>query len=59
MLLIEQARCSACPTDDSFYGDDWETEIHVHHLHYRNLGCEKFEDLKLLCRKHHEEEHHH
>ncbi len=58
MLLIEQARCSACGIwADSYYGGDWETDIHVHHLHYRNKGFERYEDLQLLCKEHHHEAH--
>lgn len=58
MMLIEQARCKECDIDvDSFYGADWETEIQVHHLHYRNRGHERYEDLRLLCREHHEKAH--
>lgn len=33
------------------------TQIHVHHIHYRNLGNEKLEDLMVLCKSCHEEEH--
>jgi len=57
MLLIEHARCAACIIGDSFYGGDWETEIQVHHLHYQNRGHERYEDLRLLCKEHHDEAH--
>lgn len=56
MLLIEKAVCSKC-FGESYYGGDWEKEIHVHHLSYRNKGCEAYQDLTLLCRVHHEKEH--
>lgn len=31
--------------------------LDVHHRHYRNLGCEKLSDLRVLCHRHHEIEH--
>lgn len=31
--------------------------LHVHHLHYRNVGHEKKSDLVVLCNRHHEEIH--
>lgn len=31
--------------------------LHVHHLHYRNVGDEKSSDLVVLCNRHHEEIH--
>ncbi|AFZ11309.1 hypothetical protein Cri9333_0327 [Crinalium epipsammum PCC 9333] len=32
-------------------------KLHVHHLHYKNLGNEKFEDLLYVCTKHHQQIH--
>lgn len=53
MLLIKEARCTLCDDlSDSFYGG-WEPELDVHHLSYQNFGCERYEDLDLLCKKHH------
>ena len=48
-LILERDRglCRLCPG-----GAD-----HVHHIHYRNRGREKLEDLVLLCRRCHAEEH--
>lgn len=44
-------RCAVCDCD-------WKRrEIHVHHLHYRNVGQEKQEDLVALCKTHHGEIH--
>lgn len=31
--------------------------LQVHHRHYRNLGHESMEDLKVLCKKHHKYHH--
>ena len=31
----------------------WRRAMEVHHLHYKNVGNEKPEDLVLLCIKHH------
>lgn len=60
MLLIHGARCNeeTCyATGDSWYGGDWETDLHVHHLDYSNLGNERFDDLTLLCSIHHRQWH--
>jgi len=57
MLLSYRAVCQAEDcwyTGESFYGGNWETEIHVHHLSYKNRGNERYDDLTLLCRRHHE-----
>ncbi len=32
-------------------------EMHVHHLHYRNFGKEKLEDVQILCERCHKAEH--
>ncbi len=56
MLLINRAVCQAeeCHMmDESWYGENWETDLHVHHLDYSNKGNERFADLTLLCSKHH------
>lgn len=56
MLLINSAVCQA--KDCKEMGESWygstTAEIDVHHLTYENLGSEKIEDLRLLCRRHHE-----
>ena len=59
MRLIESSRCvdPECKSGDSFRGGGWETEIHVHHLHYENRGWERYEDLRLLCKEHHKKAH--
>ena len=33
------------------------TQLEVHHRHYRNLGCEKLEDLITLCKTCHQQQH--
>jgi 5-methylcytosine-specific restriction endonuclease McrA len=40
--------CSRCRTT---------TNLQVHHLTYRRLGCERVEDLQVLCRGCHERNH--
>ena len=42
--------CEACGLSDS-------GQRHVHHLHYRNLGHEKLEDVKVLCEVCHQKAH--
>jgi 5-methylcytosine-specific restriction endonuclease McrA len=36
-----------------------ESELHVHHLTYKNIGYEKREDLIVLCEPCHTKEHKH
>jgi hypothetical protein len=60
MLLIGVAKCrelSCSYCDESWYGEGGESELDVHHLTYKNLGNERYQDLVLLCRKHHEQWH--
>jgi len=42
-------RCSVCNRADE--------ELHVHHRVYTRRGCERLEDLVLLCRTHHAQFH--
>jgi 5-methylcytosine-specific restriction endonuclease McrA len=42
-------RCERC-------GNDY-LQLEVHHRHYRTLGREQLEDLEVLCKKCHEDEH--
>ena len=55
LLLINNAVCQA--RDCNLMGESWyggfESEIDVHHITYKDLGNEKFDDLVLLCRNHH------
>ena len=55
MMLIHKASCQAEGHyelfESWFFG--WESEIDVHHLHYRNKGNERYSDLVLLCKDHH------
>ncbi|AFZ22608.1 hypothetical protein Cylst_0234 [Cylindrospermum stagnale PCC 7417] len=60
MILLEGAICNEClyhHGGESYYGTDWDSELQVHHLHYKNLGCERYEDLQLLCKPHHKQVH--
>lgn len=57
MFLIHEAICQEVnhfEMGESWYFGDWESDLHVHHLTYDNLGNERYEDLVLLCKKHHE-----
>ena len=56
MFLINKAICQA--NDCNVVGESWyggnESGLDVHHLTYENRGNERFDDLALLCRYHHE-----
>lgn len=41
-------KCELCSSEES---------LEVHHIHYKNLGNEKYNDLRLLCRECHEQTH--
>ncbi len=44
-------RCAVCKCG-------WRRRtLHVHHLHYQNVGNEQVEDLVVLCKTHHHEIH--
>lgn len=47
-VLVRDRRCVICGS--SLY-------LETHHLHYRNKGNEKLEDLVLLCAKCHQKVH--
>jgi len=54
MLLLNNASCEhpeCAAMGESWFGD--EDNLHVHHLTYKNLGNERFDDLSLLCKLHH------
>ena len=56
MLLIHRAVCQEewhSIAGESWYFGDWESDIHVHHLNYTHRGNERYNDLVLLCSKHH------
>lgn len=56
IMLISKAVCRAKSCNivsESWYGGA-ESELDVHHLTYVNRGNERFDDLALLCRYHHE-----
>lgn len=57
MLIAHRARCqsSHCFGLDSYWAD--ESSLHVHHVSYKNRGCERFADLRLLCNLCHERIH--
>lgn len=59
MIMIHGARCQhddCVQLGEPFWGE-WESELNVHHLNYRNMGNERFRDLTLLCNLHHRREH--
>lgn len=49
-MFIERAdgKCQQC---GSYY------KLHVHHRHYRTLGQERYQDVEVLCEKHHKSRH--
>ena len=48
-LLIEHGgKCALCPRD---------YEVQVHHLNYKHLGCERKEDVIVLCVRCHNDLH--
>jgi hypothetical protein len=56
IFLINKAICQANSCNvvgESWYGGS-ESGLDVHHLSYENRGNERFDDLALLCRYHHE-----
>ena len=60
LILLQRCCCQAgdCMTvGDSWYASDRESEIHAHHMTYARLGHERYEDLVLLCKRHHDEWH--
>lgn len=62
ILLISDAKCKFCSDRDWDIfrlncAGDITRGLHVHHLHYKNLGHERYEDLVLLCEGHHSLEH--
>jgi hypothetical protein len=60
MMMIHKASCQAEGHYEQF--ESWyfggESDIDVHHLHYRNIGNERYADLALLCKDHHKLWHH-
>ncbi len=62
ILLVSDARCEFCSDKNwniflSYCTGDFLRKLHVHHLHYKNLGQERYDDLILLCEGHHIIEH--
>lgn len=59
MLLIHRARCNnmRCigSEEGAWMGD--EKFVRVHHMNYRYRGCERLQDLRLLCDTCHEQLH--
>ena len=56
IMLIRKAVCQAKACNiigESWYGGG-ESELDVHHLTYSDRGNERYEDLVLLCKHHHE-----
>lgn len=54
LLLIYRSRCqeNSCIKSPNACAS-YDSDIHVHHLSYDNLGNERFDDLTLLCAEHH------
>ena len=50
-LLYAHDKCESCNTKSN--------NLEAHHLNYKTLGCERVEDIVLLCRKCHQRQHDH
>ncbi len=48
-IRMADYKCETCEEEDKI--------LHVHHLHYRSLGNESFEDVLVLCISCHERLH--
>jgi hypothetical protein len=48
---------SGMPKDCCRCGRAWERSFELHHMTYKNLGCEKLTDLRLVCRECHQRIH--
>jgi hypothetical protein len=57
MIVMARVRCQSneCHYLDSYHGDT--DLLHVHHLHYKNKGCERLDNLTLLCKRCHQKVH--
>lgn len=57
VLLARRLRCMSkhCDDGDSWLG--WESDLHVHHLHYKTRGREQLSGLLLLCKQCHQRWH--
>lgn len=57
MLLISESRCDGtpCASVDSWYGGEFD--LNVHHLHYKNRGRERLDNLMMLCSECHKRLH--
>lgn len=58
-LILHGALCVANECENPRSNWMWEdlANIHVHHKTYKNRGCEKIDDLTLLCADCHKREH--
>ena len=53
-LLVADNRCEACEIPRWLASIAYDQDLHVHHLHYQNVGNEQTGDLQVLCRRCHE-----
>lgn len=51
------ARCSQCGRGNTEHRNTFGTRLHLHHLNYRNLGCEQDDDIEPICKVCHDAEH--
>lgn len=59
MLVATNAMCQVddCIGADTYWTEGNESDVHVHHMSYKNLGHERLTDLALLCKEHHKHLH--
>lgn len=55
-LNLEGEKCARCEMPRWLAEIAYDQDLHVHHLSYANIGCEKDEDLEALCRRCHQVE---
>lgn len=53
-FLFSNYKCNRCGVPRWLASLAYDQDLHVHHLAYRNLGHEDWDDLEALCRRCHE-----
>ena len=53
-LSSSNNRCARCELPRWLAAIVYDQDLHVHHLHYKNVGNEAPDDLQVLCRRCHE-----
>lgn len=53
-IVEDSPKCEKCAIPRWLAEIVYDQDLHVHHLTYKNLGHEEFEDLQVLCRRCHD-----